>query len=161
MIVVLTNCKLQYSCVRNADVLYLWNYKTVSFLNKFLRKSNLISFTDRNLFLKTSAQYDSSTIQCSCLRSTKLISGEISTSNHSLYFVAVNWLQITDGHALTVLDTHSTLHLNVEEKYIRCHLQLDCHGHVWYTRYRSTFVFWHVFVLKPEMTNRCMPWNIT
>ena len=107
MIVVLANCKLQYSCVRNAVVLYLWNCKTFSFLNKFLRTSNLISFTDRNLFLKTSAQYDSSSIQCFCLRLTKLISGEISASNHSLYFVAVSWLKITDGHAVFVLDTHS------------------------------------------------------
>jgi len=63
MIVVLANCELQYSYVRNAAVLYLWNRKTVSFLNKFLRTSNLISFTDRIFFLKTSAQYDSSNIQ--------------------------------------------------------------------------------------------------
>jgi len=109
MIVVLANCKLQYNCVRNAAVLYLWNYKTVSFLNKFIRTSNLISFIDRNLFLKTSAQYDSSSIQCFCLRLTKLISGEISASNNSLYFVAVSWLKITDGHAVLVPDTHSNL----------------------------------------------------
>jgi len=73
------------------------------------------------------------TLPTSSLRSTKLVSGEISTSNHSLYFVAVNWLQTTDGHAVIVLDTHSILHLNaciVEEKYIKCHLQLDCHGHI-------------------------------
>jgi hypothetical protein len=45
------------------------------------------------------------------LRLTKLISGEISTSNHSLYFVAVNWLHITGGHAVIVLDTQSNLQL--------------------------------------------------
>jgi len=100
-----SNCKLQYNYVRNAAVLHLWNYKTVSFLNKLLRTSNLISLTDRNLFLKTSAQYNSSNIHCFCLRSIKLVSGEISTSNHSLYFV-VNWLQITDSHAVIVLDTY-------------------------------------------------------
>lgn len=50
-----------------------------------------------------------------------------------MYFVAVNWLQVTDGHAVIVLDTHSNLQLNayiVEEKYIGYHLQLDCHGHI-------------------------------
>jgi len=118
MIVVLANCKLQYNCVRNAAVFYLWNYvyKTVSFLNKFLRTSNLFGFTDRNLFLKISAQYDSNSIQCFCLRLTKLISGEISTSINSLYFVAVRWLKITDGHAVIVLDTHS----NFTFKYMHC-----------------------------------------
>lgn len=135
MIVIVANCKLQYNYVCNEAVLYLWNCKIVSFYNKFLRTNDFVSSTDRNLFL-SHLLHNMTPPACQSVyfRSTKFLSGEISTSNHSLYFVAVNWYQITGCHAVIISDTHSNLKLThtMMKKNVPglTHVQLDCHDHI-------------------------------